>query len=467
MHSYEETPFDKHTAIEKHGGEDEPPASQSVNNKCTEICQGDFKGKSCAKIVLVTVTHSAFPDRRFRTYAILDDQSNRTLAQKDLFDAFDIVGERQDYTLSSCAGNTLMSGRRSAGFTVESLDGTYRVDLPTLIECTEIPNDRSEIPTCDIAMLHEHLRPIAHELPPTEPESRISLLIGRDVPEAHHVLDQIIGPYSKPYAQKLRLGWVVIGDVCLQGRHVPDRVCARKTHVLQEGRGSIFRPCTSKLEVSDDYGLSEPLKEIPFRTREDRFASTVFERTKHDDKIGLSCEDRTFMEIMDKELHKDIDGSWCAPLLFKPSRERLPNNRKMALHRAMSLEKGLKKDSTKCEHFIAFMEKLLICKHAKIAPDLVEGEEVWYIPVFGVYHPKKRDQIRCVFDSSAKFEGVSLNDVMLSGPDLVNNLITVLMRFKKEPVAVMADIQQMFYCFTVREDHRNFFLGFFGIVTTT
>lgn len=59
--------------------------------------------------------------------------------------------------------------------------------------------------------------------------------------------------------------------------------CVKNYHVLQGGRDSIFQPCTSKLEVFDDYGLSES-----FQTRKDRFAPTV-EQFKHDKKIGLSC----------------------------------------------------------------------------------------------------------------------------------------------------------------------------------
>lgn len=65
-------------------------------------------------------------------------------------------------------------------------------------------------------------------------------------------------------------------------------------------------------------------------------------------------------------------------------------------------------------------------------------------------------QIRVVFDSSAKHSGVSLNDVLLTGPDLNNSLLGVLMRFRKERVAIVADIQQMFHCFLVRDDHRNY-----------
>lgn len=57
-----------------------------------------------------------------------------------------------------------------------------------------------------------------------------------------------------------------------------------------------------------------------------------------------------------------------------------------------------------------------------------------------------------VFDSSTKQDGISLNDVLLSGPDLNNTLLGVLVRFRRERIAITTDIQQMFYCFKVRED---------------
>lgn len=81
---------------------------------------------------------------------------------------------------------------------------------------------------------------------------------------------------------------------------------------------------------------------------------------------------------------------------------------------------------------------------------------VWYLPHFGVYHPKKPDQIRVVFDSSAEFQGVSLNKELLPGPDLMNSLVGVLFRFRKENIAIMCDIEQMFHTFHVNPEHQNF-----------
>jgi hypothetical protein len=116
----------------------------------------------------------------------------------------------------------------------------------------------------------------------------------------------------------------------------------------------------------------------------------------------------------------------------------------------------LKKNAVKREHFLVFMGKILDNNHAEVAPPLQENEERWYLPLFGVYHPKKPEQVRGVFDSSAKFNGVSLNNVLLTGPDLSNSLLGVLVRFRREMIAVTADVQHMFHCFIVREDHRNY-----------
>ena len=66
------------------------------------------------------------------------------------------------------------------------------------------------------------------------------------------------------------------------------------------------------------------------------------------------------------------------------------------------------------------------------------------------------DQIRGVFDSSAEYQGVSLNGVLLSGPNLTNSLLGILLRFRKNAIAVSADIEQMFYSFLVSPEHRDY-----------
>jgi hypothetical protein len=99
---------------------------------------------------------------------------------------------------------------------------------------------------------------------------------------------------------------------------------------------------------------------------------------------------------------------------------------------------------------------------AEVAPTLCPNttKEVWYLPIFGVYNRKKPNEVRGVFDSSAIYEGISLNKVLMTGPDLTNNLLGILIRFRKDQYAVTADIEQMFYQFYVKPEHRDF-LRFF------
>ena len=71
-----------------------------------------------------------------------------------------------------------------------------------------------------------------------------------------------------------------------------------------------------------------------------------------------------------------------------------------------------------------------------------KDQPVWYL----LHHPVVRpDKLRAVFDCSACYKGTSLNDQLLSGPDLTNSLLGVLIRFRLEPVAVMSDIKQIFH----------------------
>ncbi|XP_075706846.1 uncharacterized protein LOC142741353 [Rhinoderma darwinii] len=172
--------------------------------------------------------------------------------------------------------------------------------------------------------------------------------------------------------------------------------------------------------------------------------------------MAMSFEDRLFLDIMEQGMVQNKMKSWVAPLPYRPQRQRLPNNREQVYKRFVSLRHSLQRKPEMRDHFFTFMEKIFQNGHAELAPILPDSEERWYLPLFGVYHPKKPGQIRVVFDSSAKYEGVSLNDVLMSGPDLNNKLLGVLLRFRKDSVAFTADIQQMFHCFLVKKEHRNF-----------
>lgn len=78
-------------------------------------------------------------------------------------------------------------GRRANNFIMESLDGKTHIPLPKLIECDMLPDDKSEIPTPEIARHYTHLKRVMDRIPALDPSAAILILLGRDIPRAHKV----------------------------------------------------------------------------------------------------------------------------------------------------------------------------------------------------------------------------------------------------------------------------------------
>ena len=78
----------------------------------------------------------------------------------------------------------------------------------------------------------------------------------------------------------------------------------------------------------------------------------------------------------------------------------------------------------------------------------------WYLSTQPGESPTKPRKVRRVNNAAWKFEGVSLNGALLTGPDVISNLLEIILRFRKHPVDVLADIEGMYMQVAIREaDH--------------
>jgi hypothetical protein len=176
-----------------------------------------------------------------------------------------------------------------------------------------------------------------------------------------------------------------------------------------------------------------------------------------DEEAMISQEDIKFLNVLETETLQDTDNHYTLPLPFR-DRPLLPNNRKGVMKRFTLLEKKFKSNPRFSRDYHAFMDDIIKNGDAeKVQNDerTIEGEQ-WYIPHFGIYHPKKPDKIRVVFDCSARYDGTSLNEHLLQGPDMMNSLIGILCRFRLEPIAIMGDIERMFHQFRVKRSDRDY-----------
>ncbi|XP_064633652.1 uncharacterized protein LOC135491610 [Lineus longissimus] len=93
----------------------------------------------------------------------------------------------------------------------------------------------------------------------------------------------------------------------------------------------------------------------------------------------------------------------------------------------------------------------------KVKSDADPAKTVYYLPHHAVVREDKTTtKTRIVFDASARDKhGVSLNDCLHQGPALQPNLVAVLLRFRMNNIALMADVKKMFLQIKIREEDRD------------
>lgn len=61
-----------------------------------------------------------------------------------------------------------------------------------------------------------------------------------------------------------------------------------------------------------------------------------------------------------------------------------------------------------------------------------------------------------MLDCSTEYKAASLNNELISGSDMTNQILGLLIRFRQEPIVMMADIESIFFQVCVPEEHQYF-----------
>ena len=134
---------------------------------------------------------------------------------------------------------------------------------------------------------------------------------------------------------------------------------------------------------------------------------------------------------MENSVHL-VDGHNVVGMLWKSHNPWLPDNREMAEAILQSLKRKPKRDENfhgKDRDFIYNLFSKGFARKLSVEEVNRRGRKTWYLPHHGVFYPQKRDRIRVVFDAAAMHDWVSLNNQLHQGPDLINSLLGVLLRY--------------------------------------
>ncbi|XP_062704313.1 uncharacterized protein LOC134286676 [Aedes albopictus] len=170
-----------------------------------------------------------------------------------------------------------------------------------------------------------------------------------------------------------------------------------------------------------------------------------------------SVEESACEEIFAKTTVRDETGRFIVTLPKKDYLvERLGESRSIAIRRLNCLERRLSVNPELRTQYSDFIQEYLDMGHMVEVSEDCEGV-AYYMPHHAVLKPESTTtKLRVVFDASCKTStGVSLNEALMVGPVVQDELININLRFRLHRFAVVADVAKMYRMIAVSGPDRK------------
>ena len=177
----------------------------------------------------------------------------------------------------------------------------------------------------------------------------------------------------------------------------------------------------------------------------------------------LSIRDQNDLKaIRDKMVLDPIEERWEVeyPYTVDPSvlNQEGKDNRELALKLLLKLEERLRKTNMAekyCELIQDFIKRGIIRLLTKEEMDAYNGPR-WYVSHHEVLKEGSTSTpLRLVVNTSLRFNGLSLNEILIKGPNSLNSLFSVLLNFRRYPVALIGDVKKMYHSIKTTEKERH------------
>ena len=422
---------------DKKNEEDDQEGKKSY---CTAVCESRSAKKTCSKTLPVELISNDY-DQPLRCLAIIDEQSSDSFIDEKVLQHLNVPEinlKPNTYTLSTLSQiSSQVNGSAVTGLRVRGINSNEWIRLPSTLTHPSIPDTRNEVATPSIVRAHRHVSHLAKNFPSVNSDLEVLILIGNNCGDA--MKTQCFGS-TYPYAHRTALGWALVGPCCLDDT----KSTYHKVSVLRTSSNSHCEHYSTKSKVA-----------IPKQVYANKKCEDVFIERSDDELPGPSREDKQFNLIISSNIDQNKIGNLETPLPFKTDAS-LPDNKYAVLHRSTNTLNRISRDKEKTEKCRTTMQGYIDKGHVvQLTNDDIKKEGAYYLNVFPV-STENKPKIRLVFDSAAKFQGKSLNDNLLQGPDESNRIVGVLTRFRHHEVGYSADIECMFHSFFVTPEHRHF-----------
>lgn len=275
---------------------------------------------------------------------------------------------------------------------------------------------------------------VAHlsDLPLEEMETPVELLIGADNLHLIRPLECRGGTKNEPYAMRCELGWVVRGRVptSIQNKNVDLAInCA-------EVNGRELENLVRDFFTSERFGSEQESTDTQVWSQEDAYA----------------------MKLIEDGTKKLVgEPGYEASLPWK-SGLRPKNDPDAAIKRFRALQRKMARQPEYAEDYNKAITVYIEEGYARkiTNPEELNHPNQRWLPHHGVYKDRNSHKVRVVFDSAAKFHGLSLNDCLYTGPALQGEVLPLLIGFREYEVGVTADISAMYSRIRMNQDDARY-----------
>ena len=398
-----------------------PPATQTPFN-------GTIRTGPEAQVTLLPIFPVILQENGIiiHTYAMLDTGSEITMIAQDVAKQLKLQGPAQDARISTFHSQDPAIKVRRVSFKITSVD---RANVFKIEGCYSVPTLNLTKRSVNYKKLVQDWPHLAGLSLPSSQAANVTVLIGSDHAEIHEIFETKADPDRKraPRAIRTSLGWCVVGPVNPAATTFPPQ--CHSVSIQHEHNDKTLSDVVNRFLLFENYEANAAIK--PAVGKEEQRANQILEQTT-----------------------RFVGDRYEAGLLWRSDEPNLPDNSQAVLKRFFKLEKRLLSDPKLCERYVKAIGEYVELGHArKLTKEEIQSSPVgrtWFLPHHPAHNPNKPDKCRPVFDASAVHRGTSLNSSLLKGPDLLTNLIGVLLRFREHRVPLSADIVKMFHQVKVR-----------------
>ena len=296
-------------------------------------------------------------------------------------------------------------------------------------------------------------------------EGRIDLLIGMDHPKFLQQHDSI-EVKEDLILFKNSLGWSCCGiadrEEILEGQTL--KIKYSNTLLVNddvsdgEDDGEEESDRSSVMEILSLVAQSRRVAAVDVK----RLIDLVQNSTQYDnfEETGMTVEEERCLKIL-QDTYKVEDGrAYISPLWRENQPSGFKTNYKYALGRLNSILRGMTDENFECldKIFEDYLAQGIADEITDEVKDPYEEHAIWWAH-FPVVNPNSETTpVRPVMDGKAAcINGKSINDHCYhKGPCMINDLVQVLLRYRKHDVAFVGDISKMFLKVYVPPEMRRY-----------